>query len=120
MQIMKDLFHEKNSWWPFRTSIFQNMSNTKRREINDLIQGSMSVLEFELKFSSLGRYAPHIFNDPHRRLKKFVSGLRGNIRRFVVASDPKTFAKAVRIAHLTEDEHHKFLEEQKKAVKCPA
>ena len=46
--------------------------------------------------------------------------MRDNIKRFVVASDPETFARVVRIAHLTEDEHYKFLEEQKKAVKCLA
>ena len=80
----------------------------------------MTVAEYEWKFNSLGRYAPHIFYDLRRKLKKFVSGLRGNIRHFMVASDPKTFARAVRIAHLTEDEHRKFLEEQKKAIKHPA
>ena len=72
----------------------------------------MSVAEDEWKFSSLGRYAPHNFDDPRRKLKKFVSGLRSNIRRFMVSGDPETFAKAVRVACITEEEHGRFLEEQ--------
>ena len=77
----------------------------------------MTVVEYEWKFNSLGRYAPHIFDDPRRKLKRFVGGLRSNIRRFIVANDPETFTRAVRIAHLTEEEHGRFLEEQKKAGK---
>ena len=50
-------------------------------------------------------------------LKKFIGRLRGNIRRFVVASDPETFVRAMRIAHLTKEEHGRFLEEQKRAGK---
>ena len=68
----------------------------------------------------MGRYAPHIFDDPRRRLKKFVNGLKGNIRRFVVASDPETFAKAVREACLMEEEHNKSLAKNKKLDKRPA
>ena len=97
----------------------EHVKEQKEREFNDLIQRSMSVLEFEQKFNSLGRYAPHIFDDPHQRLKKFVSGLRDNIRCFVVASDPEIFAKAVRVACLTEEEHNKSLVEKKKLDKRP-
>ena len=71
----------------------------------------MTVVEYEWKFSSLGRYAPHIFDDPRRKLKRFVGGLRSNIRCFVMASDPETFTRAVRIAHLTEEECCRFFEE---------
>ena len=77
------------------------------------------MAEYEWKFSSLRRYAPHIFDDPRRKLKKFFSGLRSNIRHFVVSDDPETFAKAVRVACITEEEHGRFLEEQKKAGKRP-
>ena len=71
----------------------------------------MTLAEYEWKFSSLKKYAPHIFYNPRQKLKRFVGGLRSNIRRFVVASDPKTFTKIVRIAHLTEEEYGRFLEE---------
>ena len=98
----------------------EHIKDQKEREFSNLIQGSMSMLEFEQKFSSLGRYAPHIFDDPRRKLTKFVSGLRGNIRHFIVASDPETFAKAVRVACLMEEEHNKSLAEKKKLDKRPA
>ena len=69
------------------------------------------MAKYEWKFSSLGRYAPHIFYDPCQKLKKFVGGLRSNIRCFVVASDPETFAMAMRMVYLIEKECGKFLEE---------
>ena len=77
------------------------------------------MAKHEWKFSSLGKYAPHIFDDPCRKLKRFVGRLRNNIQHFVVASDPETFTRAVRIAHLIEEEHGRFLEEQKRAGKRP-
>ena len=75
--------------------------------------------EYEWKFSSLGRYAPHIFDDPRQKLKRFVGRLRSNIRHFVVASDLETFARTVRISHLIEEERGRFLEEQKRTGKRP-
>ena len=65
----------------------------------------------------MGRYAPHIFDDPRQKLKKFVSGLRSNVRHFMVSNDLETFAKAVRVACIIEEEHGRFLEEQKRAGK---
>ena len=68
----------------------------------------------------MGRYVPHIFDDLRWKLKKFVNGLRGSIRSYVVASDPKTFAKAIKVACLMEEEHNKSLVERKKLDKRPA
>ena len=68
----------------------------------------MAVVEYEWKFSSLGRYAPHIFNDLLQKLKRFVGRLRSNIRHFVVASDLETFARAMRIPHFIEEECGRF------------
>ena len=97
----------------------EHVQDQKEREFSDLVQGTMSVAEYEWKFSSLGRYAPHIFDDPRWKLKKFVNGLRSNIRRFMVSGDPETFAKAVRVACITEEEHDRFLKEKKRTGKCP-
>ena len=58
--------------------------------------------DYEARFFALGRYAPHIFDSPCRKLRKFIDGLKGNIRRYVTINDPKTFARALRIAHIAE------------------
>ena len=67
------------------------------------------MADYEAKFFTLGRYAPHIFDDPRRKLRKFIDGFRGNIRRYVATNDPETFTRALRIAHIAEVENDKFM-----------
>ena len=77
------------------------------------------MAEYEAKFFALGRYAPHIFDNPRRKFKKFMDGLRRNIRRYVTTNDPETFTKILRVAHLDERENDKFMVKQKRAGKRP-
>ena len=77
------------------------------------------MTENEARFSTLGRYAPHIFEIFHRKLRKFIDGLRGNIRRYVATCDPKTFTQALRMTHLAERENDRFMAEQKNTSKRP-
>jgi hypothetical protein len=67
----------------------------------------MTVAAYEAKFSQLGRYAPHIYNDERCRVKKFVDGLKSQIRRYVATQDPTAFATALRLAHLSEQENNR-------------
>ena len=77
------------------------------------------MAEYETKFSTLGKYAPHIFKNPCRKLKKFMDDLRSNIHRYVTTNDPETFTKTLRVAHFTERENDRFMDEQKRAGKRP-
>ena len=95
------------------------MYKNRRREFAELVQGSLSMADYETRFSALGKYAPHIFDNPRRKLKKFMDGLKGNIRRYVATNDLETFTKALRIAHLAEIENDKFINEQKNVGKRP-
>ena len=93
----------------FRAKYFpDHVQEQKEREFVKLVQGALSVADYEAKFSTLGRYAPHIFDDPHRKLKKFIDGLRGNIRRYVATNDLETFTKAVRIVHIAKIKNDKL------------
>ena len=98
---------------------FDHVQEMKEQEFADLVQGALTVAEYEAKFSALGRYAPHIFDNPRRTLKKFVDGLRGSIRRYIGTNDPETFTKAFRVAHLAERENDRFMDKQKRAGKRP-
>ena len=98
---------------------FEHVQEQKERGFADLVQGALSVVEYEAKFFVLGRYAPHIFNKPRRKLKKIVDDLRSNICRYVATNDPKTFTKALRVAHLAERKNDKFMVKQKRAGKRP-
>ena len=84
-----------------------------------MVQGALTVAEYEAKFSVLRRYAPHIFHNPCRKLKKIMDDLRSNIHRYDTTNDPKTFTKALRIAHFAERENDRFMVEQKSAGKRP-
>ncbi|MQL97009.1 hypothetical protein Taro_029692 [Colocasia esculenta] len=55
-----------------------------------LTQGSMTVLEYEARFSELLKYAPHIVADERMKAKKFVMGLRPSLRTRLVAFDHRT------------------------------
>ena len=104
----------------FRGKYFpEHVQEQKEREFAELVQGALSVAEYETKFSTLEKYAPHIFNNLRRKLKKFMDGLRSNIHRYVTTNDPETFTKALRVAHLAERENDKFMDEQKRAGKRP-
>ena len=67
------------------------------------------MADYEARFSTLGRYAPHIFDNLHKKLKKFIDSFRRNIRRYVATNDPKTFTRTLRIAHIAEIENDKFM-----------
>ena len=77
------------------------------------------MAKYETNFFALEKYAPHIFDNPRRKLKKFMDGLRSNIRWYVATNDPETFTKVLRIAHLAERENDRFMVEQKSAGKRP-
>ena len=86
-------------------------------EFLNLTQGVLSVVEYEARFTELGRYAPHIFNEERHKTKKFAMGLRSHLRRFVLASRPQSYVEAVEVAQTMEDEQEDFREEQKKIPK---
>jgi hypothetical protein len=92
-----DAFQEK--YFPM------HIRDAKESEFLHLEQGSRTVADYEAKFAELGRYAPHICVNERRRTRKFVEGLRGPIRRYVAVQDPSTFATALRLAHLAEQEN---------------
>ena len=77
------------------------------------------MADYEVRFSALGRYAPHIFDNLRRKLRKFINDLRSNIRRYVTTNDPKTFTRALSIAHIAKIENDKFMTEQKRSSKRP-
>ena len=104
----------------FRAKYFpDHMQEWKEREFDELVQGSVLVADYEAKISTLGRYAPHIFDNLRRKLKKFIDGLRSNIKRYVATNDPETFTRTLTITHLAEIKNDKFITEQKSNGKRP-
>ncbi|MQL87169.1 hypothetical protein Taro_019705 [Colocasia esculenta] len=65
---------------------------------------SLTVLEYEARFSELSKYAPHIVEDEHRKTNKFVMGLKPSLRTRLVAFDHRTLDEALSAACRQEGE----------------
>ncbi|MQM22703.1 hypothetical protein Taro_055758 [Colocasia esculenta] len=76
----------------------EHMQDRIEQEFLSLTQGSMTVLEYEARFSKLSKYAPHIVADERRKIKKFVMGLKPSLRTRLVAFDHRTLDEALSAA----------------------
>ncbi|MQL90423.1 hypothetical protein Taro_023007 [Colocasia esculenta] len=98
----------------------EHVQDRMEQEFLSLTQGSMTVLEYEAKFSELSKYAPHIVTDECRKTKKFVMGLKPSLRTRLVAFDHRTLDEALSAACRQEGEMEQYLEEKKASQKRPA
>ncbi|MQM16973.1 hypothetical protein Taro_049937, partial [Colocasia esculenta] len=98
----------------------EHIQDKMEQEFLSLTQGSMTVLEYEARFSELSKYALHIVEDEHRKTKKFVMGLKPSVRTRLVAFDHRTLDEALIAAYRQEGEMEQYLEEKKASQKRPA
>ncbi|MQM04757.1 hypothetical protein Taro_037567 [Colocasia esculenta] len=98
----------------------EHIQDKMEQEFISLTQGSMTVLEYEARFSELSKYAPHIVEDERRKTKKFVMGLKPSLRTRLVAFDHRTLDEALSVACRQEGEMEQYLEEKKASQKRPA
>ncbi|MQM18606.1 hypothetical protein Taro_051601 [Colocasia esculenta] len=105
----------------FRAKFFpKHIQDKMEQEFLSLTQGSMTVLEYEGRFSELSKYTPHIVADERRKAKKFVMGLRPSLRTRLVAFVHRTLEAALSAACRQEGEMEQYLEEKKASQKRPA
>ncbi|MQM21987.1 hypothetical protein Taro_055034 [Colocasia esculenta] len=107
--------------WLFRAKFVpEHIQDKMEQEFLSLTQGSMTVLEYEARFSELSKYAPHIVEDERRKTKKFLMGLKPSLRTRLVAFDYRTLDEALSAAYRQEGEMEQYLEEKKASQKRPA
>ncbi|MQM12191.1 hypothetical protein Taro_045107 [Colocasia esculenta] len=115
--------HSRHSW---RLRLFQakfvseHVQDRMEQEFLSLAQGSMTVLEYEARFSELSKYAPHIVADERRKTMKFMMGLKPSLRTRLMAFDHRTLDEALSAACRQEGEMEQYLEEKKASQKRPA
>jgi hypothetical protein len=63
----------------------------KKKEFQDLKQGSMSVDEYITKFTQLSRYAPHEVNTDEKKQECFLNGLNDELAYALEAQDFENF-----------------------------
>ena len=72
--------------WASFSSLFmekyipQTLKDRRRDEFLILEKGRMSVTAYEAKFRALSRYATQLFFSPQERIRRFVKGLRSDLR----------------------------------------
>ncbi|MQM03668.1 hypothetical protein Taro_036456 [Colocasia esculenta] len=98
----------------------EHIQDKMEQEFLSLTQGSMTVLEYEARFSELSKYAPHIVEDERRKTKNFVMGLKPSLWTRLVAFDHRTLDEALSAACRQEGEMEQYLEEKKASQKRPA
>ncbi|MQM22158.1 hypothetical protein Taro_055206, partial [Colocasia esculenta] len=97
----------------------EHIQDRMEQEFLSLAQGSMTVLEYEARFSELSMYAPHIVADEPKMVKKFVMGLKPSLRTRLVAFDHRTLDEALSASCRQEGEMEQYLEEKKASQKRP-
>ena len=111
----------ENSWEQFREEFLrkfipQVVKDLREKEFMRLIQGSLTVAKYEAEFNRLIQYAPHVMADEERKRKKFIEGLRLELRRAVAINRPQDYDSAVETAMELEAEFqelHKISDKKK-------
>ncbi|XP_024031838.1 uncharacterized protein LOC112094627 [Morus notabilis] len=83
----------------------QSYRDEKALEFMSLLQGDMSVREYEAKFNDLSRFAPSLVEFEHLRCLKFEKGLKNSVRRSLVALRIQNFRDLVSAATRVEQDN---------------
>ncbi|KAJ9552857.1 hypothetical protein OSB04_016902 [Centaurea solstitialis] len=95
-------------------SQFCPLAATKKmeEEFLQLKQGTLSVQEYTTRFIEKSRFAEVYVPTEERRVERYIWGLTGSIREFVMGKDPTTFQAAINAAELIEREKDRQMSEQ--------
>ncbi|KAJ9547289.1 hypothetical protein OSB04_019832 [Centaurea solstitialis] len=88
---------------------FCPLAATKKleEEFLQLEQGNLSVQEYTTRFIEKARFAGVYVPTEERKVERFIWGLRGNIREFVMSKEPATFQAAINAAETIECEKNR-------------
>jgi hypothetical protein len=83
--------------------VSQGVIKLKKKEFQDLKQGSMSVNEYVTKFTQLSRYAPHEVYTDEKKQECFLNGLNDGLAYALEAQDFENFQGMVNKALVLEN-----------------
>ncbi|MQM22587.1 hypothetical protein Taro_055643 [Colocasia esculenta] len=70
------------------------VQQVKREQFRTLQQGNSSVLEYQMRFMALSRYAPYVVSDNNMMVEYFIRGLRVELQDAIVPLMCKTVEEA--------------------------
>ncbi|WRX23573.1 Retrotransposon gag domain - like 10 [Theobroma cacao] len=80
-----------------------SVRNARAREFQTLVQtSSMTVSEYDIKFTQLSRYVPYLVSTEEMKIQRFVDGLVEPLFRAVASRDFTTYSVAVDCAQRIE------------------
>jgi hypothetical protein len=93
----------------------QGVIKLKKKEFQDLKQGSMTVNEYVTKFTQLSRYAPSEVDNDEKKQECFLNGLNDGVVYALEARDFENFQGMVNKAPVLEN-HRGVIERKRKLV----
>ncbi|MQL87426.1 hypothetical protein Taro_019967 [Colocasia esculenta] len=90
--------------WPEFLDVFNDtffpiqVQQVKREQFRTLQQGNSSVLEYQMRFMALSRYAPYVVSDNNMMVEYFIRGLRVELQDAIVPLMCKTVEEAAQRA----------------------
>jgi hypothetical protein len=99
---------ESINWLEFRAAfcahhVPQAVVKLKKKEFQDLKQGSMSMNEYVTKFTQLSHYAPHEVDNDEKKQECFLNGLNDGLAYALEARDFENFQGMVNKALVLEN-----------------
>jgi hypothetical protein len=112
---------ESINWPEFRTTfrthhVPQGVIKLKKKEFQDLKQGSMSMNEYVTKFTQLSRYAPYEVDTDEKKQECFLNGLNNRLAYALEARDFENFQGMVN-KDLVLENHRGMMEHKHKLVR---
>ncbi|MQM12041.1 hypothetical protein Taro_044953 [Colocasia esculenta] len=74
------------------------VQQVKREQFRTLQQGNSSVLEYQMRFMALSRYAPYVVSNNNMMVEYFIRGLRVELQDAIVPLMCKTVEEAAQRA----------------------
>lgn len=121
-----ELIGDDAAWTAFRTDFLRkfipvHVRDQKMREFQDLVQGDMTIYQYELRFSQLSRFAEDLIASEHQRVRRFIRGLRADVQLHMACVDDVTYEYAVRKAYWAEEhlQQVEVMQQQKRVRTAP-
>ena len=89
------------TWTEFSTAflarfLHQSVRDARAREFEQLVQREqMTVSEYDIQFTRLSRYAPHLVSMEKMKVKRFVNGLRDYLFRSIHFIETTTYTQVL-------------------------
>jgi hypothetical protein len=112
---------ESINWPEFGAAFYahhvpQGVIKLKKKEFQDLKQGSMSMNEYVIKFTQLSRYAPHEVDTDEKKQECFLNGLNDGLAYALEARNFENFQGMVNKALVLENRRG-VMERKRKMVR---